>query len=47
MGGGVGIKMYWMEKNRKIKNLGGTIIRDSRVKKDYPSITRETYQFST
>ena len=29
-GGGVGIKMSWVEKNRKI-NQGGTIIRDSRV----------------
>ena len=36
-GGGVGIKMSWLEKNRKINNWGGggvwggTIIRDSRV----------------
>ena len=32
--GGVGIKMSWVEKNRKINNRGGgggTIIRDSRV----------------
>ena len=32
---GVGIKISWVEKNRKIKNRGGgggTIIRDSRVK---------------
>ena len=35
--GGVGIKMSWLEKNRKINNWGGggvwggTIIRDSRV----------------
>ena len=28
---GVGIKMSWVEKNRKINNRGGTIIRDSRV----------------
>ena len=30
-GGGVGIKKSWVEKNRKINNRGGTIIRESRV----------------
>ena len=30
-GEGVGIKMSWVEKNQKINNRGGTIIRDSRV----------------
>ena len=29
--GGVGIKISWVEKNRKINSRGGTIIRDSRV----------------
>ena len=32
LGGGVGIKMSWVEKYRKITSRGGgTIIRDSRV----------------
>ena len=44
---GVGIKMSWVEKNREINNLGGTIIRDSRVIKSSHTfgIFKKTIEF--
>ena len=44
-GGGFGIKMSWVEKNRKFNNReGGTIIWDSRVrmKREKIRITRQS-----
>ena len=45
--GGVGIKMSWVEKNREINNLGGTVIRDSRVIKSSHTfgIFKKTIEF--